>query len=344
MENRIAFILLIVTGLFISCKKGKDGSIIVAPIAPTNLNAEVGSTPKVNLIWTDNSTNEDGFKIERKTSNGNYAIISTVSKNITSYLDTTVVNNETYTYRLYSFNSVGSSLSYSNEKTVSIAIEVIDLLKGLIAYYPFNGNAVDESGNGLNATVNAALLTTDKKGISNSAYFFNGTNSYISVPHNGLFDVQTTGKFSFSYWMNASSLNDTKLSVILSKQIGYASLQDGWNNGIETNFLAATRMQNGTSSSLVTISNLVPISVNSDYMITVTFDKSKDSICQYVNDQLISSKTIGSGLIGDNSSNFLIGMPSWDAGNVKNFHGKIDEVRIYNRALTYSEIKYLYSK
>jgi hypothetical protein len=50
---------------------------------------------------------------------------------------------------------------------------------GLVAYYPFNGNANDESGNGNNGVVYGATLVPDRFGNSNRAYYFNGTNNYI---------------------------------------------------------------------------------------------------------------------------------------------------------------------
>ena len=56
-----------------------------------------------------------------------------------------------------------------------------NLQNGLVAFYPFCGNANDESGNGNNGTVNGATLTTDRFGNLNSAYSF--SNSTISVPY-----------------------------------------------------------------------------------------------------------------------------------------------------------------
>jgi len=53
---------------------------------------------------------------------------------------------------------------------------------GLVAYYPFNGNVNDESGNGNNGIVYGATLTNDRLGNPNSAYSFDGINDYISVP------------------------------------------------------------------------------------------------------------------------------------------------------------------
>jgi trimeric autotransporter adhesin len=55
------------------------------------------------------------------------------------------------------------------------------LTNGLVAYYPLNGNANDESGNGNNGTVFGATLTADRFGVSGMAYQFNGTNDYIAA-------------------------------------------------------------------------------------------------------------------------------------------------------------------
>ena len=52
---------------------------------------------------------------------------------------------------------------------------------GLIAYYPFDGNADDKSGHGNNGVVHNAVLTNDRLGNSNSAYQFNGNNAYIEI-------------------------------------------------------------------------------------------------------------------------------------------------------------------
>ncbi len=55
------------------------------------------------------------------------------------------------------------------------------LSDGLVAYYPFNGNANDESGNGNNGIVHGATLTADRSGNANSAYSFNGIDNYIDT-------------------------------------------------------------------------------------------------------------------------------------------------------------------
>ena len=75
---------------------------------------------------------------------------------------------------------------------------------GLVAYYPFTGNAADSSGNGNDGTVNGATLTTDRFGNADGAYSFNGTSDYIQAPHNNALNFGT-GDFTVSGWVNYSS-------------------------------------------------------------------------------------------------------------------------------------------
>ena len=70
---------------------------------------------QLTLTWTDNSTNEDGFKIERKIgTTGTYAQIAVTGASVTSYTDSNVADGTTYCYRLLAFNTAGDS-AYSNE-------------------------------------------------------------------------------------------------------------------------------------------------------------------------------------------------------------------------------------
>ncbi|MCL4476730.1 MAG: carboxypeptidase regulatory-like domain-containing protein [Nitrospirae bacterium] len=85
------------------------------PAAPTNLGATAVSSSQINLSWTDNSNNETGFKIERKTGVGGvYSQIGTVGASMTTYSDTGLAANTTYYYKVRAYNAGGDS-SYSNE-------------------------------------------------------------------------------------------------------------------------------------------------------------------------------------------------------------------------------------
>ena len=72
---------------------------------------------------------------------------------------------------------------------------------GLVGYWPFNGNANDESGNGNNGTNNGATLTTDRNGVENQAYSFDG-NDFIQTSNQNL-----SGSVSFSGWYKMSNFN-----------------------------------------------------------------------------------------------------------------------------------------
>jgi len=77
-------------------------------------------------------------------------------------------------------------------------ISQVNLKNGLVACYPFNANAKDESGNGNNGTVNGATLTTDRFGKANSAYNFDGYTQFIEVSANQF----QNNNYSFSIWAN----------------------------------------------------------------------------------------------------------------------------------------------
>ncbi|MDD5222564.1 MAG: fibronectin type III domain-containing protein [bacterium] len=94
------------------------GSSKAKPSSPTNLQAAAVSSSQIDLNWTDNSDDEDGFKIERKISDSSYALVSTLSANATSYPDTGLTSGTTYYYRVSAFNSEGDS-GYSNEVTAT---------------------------------------------------------------------------------------------------------------------------------------------------------------------------------------------------------------------------------
>ena len=82
---------------------------------------------------------------------------------------------------------------------------------GLVGYWPFNGNANDESGNGNNGTVNGATLTTDRFGNANSAYSFDGVDDYIQTNYTGI-SGSNSRSFSLWYFTNAFGPSQTLLS------------------------------------------------------------------------------------------------------------------------------------
>src|SRR5262249_10058857 len=90
-----------------------------APTAPSGLSATAASTSQINLSWTDNSSNETGFKIERATDSGftqNLTLVTTTAAGVTSYSNTGLTSNTTYYYRVRATNASGDS---SNSNTAN---------------------------------------------------------------------------------------------------------------------------------------------------------------------------------------------------------------------------------
>ena len=94
----------------------------VAPSAPSNLRTIVASSSQINLTWTDTSTNESGFRIERCNGIGctSFVEIATVGPNATGYQNSGLTAGQSYRYRARAYNSGGNS-GYSNTITTTIA-------------------------------------------------------------------------------------------------------------------------------------------------------------------------------------------------------------------------------
>jgi hypothetical protein len=90
------------------------------PISPKDVSAYAVSSDRIELTWSDRSTSEDGFKIEKKVGpGGTYSLIDTVGPDITSYLETGQDQETIYSYRIQAYNNVEGDSSYFNETTVT---------------------------------------------------------------------------------------------------------------------------------------------------------------------------------------------------------------------------------
>ncbi|MBI3651915.1 MAG: choice-of-anchor D domain-containing protein [Acidobacteria bacterium] len=86
-----------------------EPTIPIAPPAPTDLRVTAVTSSRVDLAWTDNSINEQGFKVERSLDGQTFTEIATVAANVTTYSDTTVAPSTLYFYRVFAFNNFGNS-------------------------------------------------------------------------------------------------------------------------------------------------------------------------------------------------------------------------------------------
>ena len=97
-------------------------TVVIAPAAPSGLTAIAVSGTQINLAWTDNSNNEDGFRIERSIDNLIFLEIATVGANTTTYSDTLLPVPATYYYRVRAYN-IGGNSAYSNTASATTAVQ-----------------------------------------------------------------------------------------------------------------------------------------------------------------------------------------------------------------------------
>ena len=202
---------------------------------------------------------------------------------------------------------------------------------GLVAWWPFNGNANDESGNGFNGTVNAATLTTDRLEKSNSAYAFNGSNGHITANGNQRF---VSPQMTISAWVlfNQMSFGGQQYLVL--------------GNSTNAAWAYSYRFPNNSNNLLKNQGCSLkdhdwPNTYSPNKWYHVAYVISNTAISSYVNGEFISSQP-SSPFQSDCSSYVLnIGL---DVFGLREFlNGKMDDIAIWERALTAAEISKIYN-
>lgn len=227
---------------------------------------------------------------------------------------------------------------------------------GLIAYYPFTGNAGDSSGNTNHGIVYGASLTTDRFGVANRAYSFNGTTNYIRVPNSSTLQASTY-QLTISAWIKINQYSGTtnKAACILEKASGSSGdwgivYQDFDNNpSVEKLRFGGYVWHSSTIATQGYWTTTVP-ATNQWYLLVYTIDGSSNTN-YYING--VNESTIsGSFSLWSNNSDMYIGKSATANGtfygsvgnNYNFFNGSIDDIRIYNRALSESEVLSLYTE
>jgi hypothetical protein len=212
---------------------------------------------------------------------------------------------------------------------------------GLVGWWPFNGNANDESGNGNYGTVNGATLTTDRNGKSNSAYRFDGINDYLIGNSSQL----PTSERTISLWLNSSFTKEKTFFI------GYGGGNCGTSFGIYANTSACgVQGENAFSYSSHCCNNNFnepyqqSVINNWNYLVFVT---KKDSTFLYLNGKVITSRKLAINITNTQSKNFIFGglvnTNGLDIFPETFYQGNLDDIAIYNRALTQQEITSLYN-
>ena len=213
---------------------------------------------------------------------------------------------------------------------------------GLMAYYPFNGNAQDASGHGYHGTVHDALLAADRFGHAASAYYFNGTNAYIRLPLNAG-NLNGCTQATIVAWVSPSSVSNSGC-IFTHAYIGPVNRLISFGITFSTHLLnqlsgslylgefsySAESVPAGRWDQLVMVfngtqpaTNRVRFFQNGNPLNVVVWgaDNIPDHISSLATDTIIGGENVSVGL----------------------FHGALDDIRIYNRALPSDEIQQLFA-
>jgi hypothetical protein len=208
----------------------------------------------------------------------------------------------------------------------------------LVGYYPFNGNANDVSANSANGVVTGATLINDRFGNINSAYYFNGNNNFISInPPNS---ISYINGLTISLWVKITETVNNTSAFFVSKGDDNTSghFHLGFNQQSLTT-LNGQRFQgalNFNSNSVYSNSYSIPQAIW--HHVVMVHDSSTLKI--YV-DGILKNTAVNNDIIANLSSNILFGKHSNPFYNYYT-KGNLDDIGIWNRALTISEVTSLY--
>lgn len=202
--------------------------------------------------------------------------------------------------------------------------------QGLVAHYPLNGNASDSSGNGNDGTLNGVSFASN-----NTITFAQFTSpSYINIPDNSTFDFSNATGVTIAAWVRQEQ--STSGYILIKMGLGGSS-DDEYSLSINE-----TGNVDGAFNSPTTfkvIQSRSSIVLNTWNHIVLIWNKADSKITFYINGVMDTTVNSSVTSINNTTEPIRIGKPQQNANS---FIGSIDDLRIYNRALTTSEIMILY--
>ena len=293
------------------------------PTAPTNLTATAAGANEIDLSWTASTDNigVTGYLVEScLTASCTFTQIATTTT--TSYNNTGLSSGTRYSYQVRATDAAGNFSPYSNGASATTPATT----PGLVAAFSFNegtGTTVaDSSGNGNNGTITNGTWTTS--GRFANALVFNGSNALVTIPDAS--SLHLTAAMTLEAWVNPSAVNSTWRDVIYKGNDNYYLEGTSTSNSapaIGGTFGGANANVYGTAG----------LAVNTWAHLAATYDGS--TLRLYVNGTQVSS-TARTGSIATSTNPLQIG---GDSIYGQYFNGLIDEVRIYNVALTQAQIQ-----
>ncbi len=214
---------------------------------------------------------------------------------------------------------------------------------GLVGWWPFNGNANDESGNNNNGTVNGATLTADRFGNAGKAYGFDGDQDFIVVENSNSLNPS---QISFSFWANFTTDNSAVLGKVdptTPENFAYTFIHNY--SGNSGGFLTHWNTSGSCAYPVPSVGQTVgPAGIIQNSVwnhIVVVIDG--NGLCRHFINGTLAHTFSDLPLNGCNNSNSKLYFGRhWGGGPIW-MNGSLDDIAIYNRALSPTEITQLYT-
>jgi chitodextrinase len=297
------------------------------PSAPGTLTATAAGSSQINLTWgasTDN-VGVTGYRIDRCTGVGcnGFSHLVQIVPPVLNYSDTGLAAGTTYNYQVRAMDAAGNLGPVSNSAGATTQTSA---LPNLVAAYGFeegSGSTVaDASGNGNTGTISGATWTT--AGRFGNALNFNGTSSRVTIPDAG--SLHLTGGMTLEAWVNPNDVPSRWRDVVYKGNDNYYLM---------ASTSTASRPAGGGTfgGSNANVFGATPVSTGAWTHIAVTYDGT--TLRFYANGTQVGSTT-KSGAVTTSTNPLSIGS---DSIYGQYFNGTIDEVRVYDAALTATQIQ-----
>ncbi|MFC2138624.1 LamG-like jellyroll fold domain-containing protein, partial [Bacteroidota bacterium] len=305
---------------------------ILVPETPANLLGSVMNN-HISLSWTDNSDNEDGFKIYQSFDGTNFERAEVTLPDSISYTIVGLKSNTTYYFKICSFNHFSGCSSFSN--TVSVTTEE-GSEKELLAWYKFDDDAADSSGNAYDGSISGAELTN---GRIDQGYLFDGLNDTIIIsswddPLNG-----NEQAFAITAWINPYKLDE--YNFVLSDGTNYGNFLFGLQHDRPFIHYFCYEPDGGYQRySLMGIES-GKVKINTFSHIAITYEPINNVVRLYTNGQQVAIDRINRPWGSPGIFDLFIGCGS-RYNEMDYYEGIIDDIRIYKSYLSADDIFDIY--
>jgi prepilin-type N-terminal cleavage/methylation domain-containing protein len=290
---------------------------------------------KMASVQSDLTNGAKSLELSRVNSSNDQYPVDAIAANLRASTGTVLSYNYLASSNGYCLTAVNSNISYFATNMVPKFQQ--GSCVGLMGWYPLNGTVRDMSGNGRDGTPSGTVVTTGQNGQANGAYSLNGAvGDYIDTGYTYAADQLTA-----SIWVLADGTGQGGFGTILSNSRDCCSTNRGFQMQYSrTSPYALSSMLWAGSNGVATSSTISPgLTLNTWIHLAITFDGA--TLITYMNGAQIASASYA-GTLGTPLWHLYIGRMG-EFGGPYSFGGKVDDVRIFSRALPASEIQALYA-